>query len=118
MNISWAKFLPSFILTRLDGRQNLKKALTNVSWLFGDRILRMGVGLFVGVWVARYLGPEKFGLFNYASAFVALFSTFATLGLDSIVVRDLIQDPSGKNETLGTAFILKLIGGILVLLST
>ncbi len=118
MNISWAKFLPSFILTRLDGRQNLQKALVNVGWLFGDRILRMGVGLFVGVWVARYLGPEQFGLLNYASAFVALFGTFATLGLDSIVVRDLIQDPLVRNETLGTAFILKLIGGIVVLLST
>lgn len=118
MNTNWAKFLPSFILVRLDGRQNLQKALTNVGWLFGDRILRMGVGLFVGVWVARYLGPEQFGLLNYASAFVALFGTFSTLGLDSIIVRDLIQNPSEKDETLGTAFTLKLIGGIVILLST
>jgi O-antigen/teichoic acid export membrane protein len=30
----------------------------------------MAVGLFVGVWVARYLGPEKFGLLSYAKSFV------------------------------------------------
>lgn len=40
------------------------KYFKNTSWLFGEKILRMTVGLFVGVWVARYLGPEQFGLFR------------------------------------------------------
>jgi len=96
----------------------LRKIIGNSSWLLADRILRMGVGLFVGVWVARYLGPEQFGFYNYAIAFVALFSAVATLGLDGIVVRDLVRDPACKEETLGTAFILKLIGGIVTLLLT
>jgi hypothetical protein len=39
------------------------KYFHNTSWLFGEKILRMVVGLFVGTWVARYLGPEQFGLF-------------------------------------------------------
>jgi len=62
------------------------------------------------------MGPEQFGIYNYALSFVALFSTFATLGLDGIVVRDIVRDPSLKEEILGTAFVLKLIGGILTLL--
>ena len=53
--------------------QGFRKYFANTSWLFGEKILRMTVGLFVGVWVARYLGPEKFGLFSYAQSFVALF---------------------------------------------
>lgn len=76
----------------------------------------MGVGLFVGVWVARYLGPEQFGLYSYALAFVSLFGAFATLGLDGIVVRDIVRNPACKDETLGTAFVLKLIGGSLTFL--
>lgn len=76
----------------------------------------MGVGLFVGVWVARYLGPEQFGLYSYALAFVSLFGAFATLGLDGIVVRDIVRNPACKYETLGTAFVLKLIGGSLTFL--
>jgi O-antigen/teichoic acid export membrane protein len=77
----------------------------------------MGVGLFVGVWVARYLGPEQFGILSYAIAFVSLFSAVASLGLDGIVVRDLVRDPSAKDEILGTAFALKLLGGALTLLA-
>lgn len=67
----------------------------------------MVVGLFVGVWVARYLGPDKFGLLSYAGSFVGLFTAIATLGLDGIVVRELVKHPQKENELLGTAFYLK-----------
>ncbi len=73
----------------------------------------MGVGLLVGVWVARYLGPEQFGLFSFASAFVGMFGAVAGLGLQSIVVRDIVRDPACKDETLGTAAVLQLLGGLL-----
>jgi O-antigen/teichoic acid export membrane protein len=88
----------------------------NTSWLFAEKALRMFVGLFVGIWVARYLGPEKFGLFNYAVSFVGLFSAFATLGLHVIVVRELVKKDSNEGEILGTAFIMKLVGAIISLI--
>jgi PST family polysaccharide transporter len=90
--------------------------LTNTGWLFGDRALRMGMGLVVGLWVARYLGPEQFGLLNYAQAFVALFTALATLGLDRIVVRDLVQHPEKKGEILGTTLALRLAGALAAIL--
>lgn len=71
----------------------------------------MGVGLFVGVWIARYLGPEQFGLLSFALAFTGLFGAIATLGLQGIVVRDIVRDPQSARLTLGTAALLQLIGG-------
>lgn len=94
---------------------DLRRIINNTSWLVADKVLRMGISLFVGVWVARYLGPEQFGLYNYAIAFVSLFSTFSALGLNQIIVRNIVLEPSYKDETLGTAFIIKLIGGIAIL---
>jgi len=67
----------------------LHKIVGNIGWLLFDRILRMGVGFFVVAWVARYLGPEQFGLLEYSLAFIWLFSAVAMLGLDIIVVRDV-----------------------------
>jgi len=93
------------------------KYFKNTSWLFAEKILRMVVGLFVGIWVARYLGPEQFGLFSYAQSFVGLFTAFATLGLDGIVIRELVKDESRRDSLLGTAFRLKLIGVLLVLIA-
>ncbi|MCJ7546064.1 MAG: flippase [Deltaproteobacteria bacterium] len=116
MNRVWLRMLPSFIQAQLNGRHNLQKILGNTSWLFFDKMLRMGVGLFVGVWMARYLGPEQFGAFNFAIAFVALFGTFASLGLDGIVIRDIVREPARKYELLSSAFVLKLCGGCVAFL--
>jgi polysaccharide transporter, PST family len=99
-------------LSLLKSSNRLREIVVNTGWLFADRILRMGVGLFVGVWVARYLGVQQFGVFNYATAFVALFSTLSTLGLDAIVIRSIVREPERRAEILGTAFWLKLFGGI------
>ncbi len=99
-------------LLQFKSRSQLRAIIANTGWLFGDRILRMGAGLFVGVWVARYLGKEQFGLFNYVLAFVSLFTPVFTLGLDDVVVRHLVRKSSNSNEILGTTFWLKLLGGI------
>lgn len=115
-NPPWLGLLPLFLRSRIEHRPGLQRALVNTGWLFGDKILRMGVGLFVGVWVARFLGPEKFGLFNYATAFVALFGAVASLGLQGIVVRDLVKEPENAEEVIGTAFTLQLLGGLLALM--
>jgi len=103
-------------LKSLKNHQGFMRYFKNTSWLFAEKILRMVVGLFVGVWVARYLGPDKFGLFSYAQSFVGLFTAIATLGLDGIVVRELVKYPQKERELIGTAFYLKLIGAFLTLI--
>ncbi len=82
----------------------------------GEKVIRMVVGLFIGVWVARYLGPEQFGLFSYAQSFVGLFIAISTLGLDAIVMRELIKNESRSAEIIGTAFWMKFFGAFAVLL--
>ena len=52
MSPSWLNYLPGFLRSKVENRPNLQKALSNTGWLFFDKFLRIGVGLFVGVWVA------------------------------------------------------------------
>jgi len=109
---TWARFLPSCILSRIAGRSYLQSVIGNIGWQFADHVVRMGIGFLVGIWLARYLGPERYGLFSYVLAFTVLFFPLATLGLDNIVVRNLVRDPTSRQLTLGTSFILKLVGGV------
>lgn len=53
-------------IKNLRDHQGFMKYFKNTSWLFGKKILRMVVGLFVGIWVARYLDQEQFGLLGEA----------------------------------------------------
>lgn len=91
-----------------------KKYLLNTSWLFAEKILRIILTFIVIVWMARYLGPEQFGTYNYALSFVALFSIISTLGLDNLINKELIADPLKSNSILGTSFVLRILGAVLL----
>lgn len=67
----------------------------------------------VGVWVARYLGPNDLGVISYIGAIVGIFGSFSKLGLDGIVIRELVANSKDKYTYLGTAFWLKLLGAFL-----
>lgn len=95
--------------------QGFRRYAANTSWMLAEQMLRIVAGLLVGIWVARYLGPEQFGLFSYVLAFTAIFAGIAKLGLDGILVRELINHPQGRDAYLGTAFWLKVIGAFVVM---
>lgn len=95
--------------------ERLHRYLTNLSWLAFEKFFTLLVAMVVGIYVARYLRPENFGLLNYAISFVGIFSAFSTLGLDQILVRELTKDITRKNDLLGTAFVLKLCGSLLLI---
>ncbi|MBP3041914.1 flippase, partial [Bacillaceae bacterium Marseille-Q3522] len=105
--------LRSFITQKLKGRIGLQKIIANTSWLFFERVLRMVVVLFVGAWLARYLGPDQYGLLNYSQAMVALAISIAKLGLDNIVVRNIVRNIENRDKILGTAFVMKVLSSII-----
>ena len=101
-------------MRQLIARPGFRKYFTNISWLLGERVLRMAVSLFVGIYIARYLGPERFGLLSYTLSFVWLFSSLASFGLDDILVRELVKCPEQRNNLLGTVFWLKVCGTLVM----
>ena len=102
-------------IKELKNNSGFKKYFFNTSWLFAEHGLRIISALFVGLWIARYLGPKQFGIFSYAVAFTTIFGGIAKLGLDGIMVRELINTPERRDYFLGTAFWLKIIGAFFVL---
>lgn len=108
-----ARFLSNF-RQRVSLRPNLKKVLSNTWWLFADRVLRLLFGLTIGIWVARYLGPEQFGLLNYVLALVALFSSVVPLGLDTIVVRELVYNNDAAGRLLGTTLLMRVAASFIM----
>lgn len=103
----------SSYIQSLKDRPNLSRAITNIAWLLFDKVFRLGLSFLITLWLARYLAPEFFGVYNYAIAFVALFSVFASLGLNSILVQLLVQEPSNESRLLGSSFFLQFVGGFL-----
>ena len=104
-------------LLKFHGR--IQVYLVNTSWIMAERVLNMGVSFLVMILVARYLGPEQFGILAYGISLVAIFAVAGHVGLSGLVVRELVKQPDAKQEIMGTSFALKGAGyfiGLLLLI--
>ena len=84
-----------------------------MGWLGLEQMVRMVTGLVVGIYVARHLGPAGYGVIGYATALMLIGSALSRMGLQEVVTRDLVRDEPRRNLTLGSAFALRLTGGVL-----
>lgn len=78
-------------------------------WLLSERIIRISVNFLITIYLVRYLGPDKFGLLSYAISYFSIFSSLASLGLENILVRELVADSDKENLLLGTGFYMRII---------
>lgn len=95
------------------GHGGFRRYFANTGWMFFGQMFGLFLSFFIGVWVVRYLGPENYGVLSYALAFAGIFSFIAGLGVDNILNRELVKFPEKRDELMGTAFRLKLIGGFI-----
>lgn len=84
------------------------KEVKNAGWLIGGKVAQMVLSLFVGVLSARFLGPSNYGLISYANALIAFFMSLCTLGINSVIVKELIDRPDEEGVTLGSAICFRL----------
>ena len=103
------------ILNRIINHFHLSRTkeaiVQNLFWAVVGKCVNLLGGLLAGIIVARYLGPEQYGLMNYVISYVFLFQTFALFGLDSIEIREEARGQKSYQTIIGTAFFLKLIFG-------
>ena len=83
------------------------KLAQNAGWLIGAKIYQLVINLAISMLMARYLGPSNFGLVNYAASFTTLFTAICTLGIDSILVNELLHSRD-NGRLLGSAIGLRL----------
>ncbi|EAT1842744.1 flippase, partial [Salmonella enterica] len=94
----------------------IKGIISNTGWLLFDKFIRLIFGLLVGVWVARYLGPNTYGQLAYVITLISFFQVVSLLGMDTILVRDIAHKKDQANEILGTAIIMRFGAGLLCLI--
>lgn len=73
------------------------------------------LSLIVNLLIARYLGPILFGDLSFGLSLVAILAAIGGLGLDTFIIREIIQEPSRRDEILGTSLGLRMItNGVLI----
>lgn len=85
----------------------------NAGWIMVGRIAQMVINLIVGLLTARYLGPSNYGLINYAAAYTSFFMAFCTLGINSVLVKEFIDNPDSEGEIIGSSLVMRAISSFL-----
>ncbi|MCI8310645.1 MAG: flippase [Lachnospiraceae bacterium] len=94
------------------GKIKKNKFIANTNWLLFKNIYSMLLSLVVGSLSVRYLGPSNYGLIGYGTSLVSLFNAISQLGLNSIIMSELLRKPEEKGKTLGTALVMRLVASI------
>jgi len=71
--------------------------------MFG-KILSMVIGFVI----ARYLRASSFGELSFADAFTMIIAAVGALGLDTFIIREILNEPHKKDEILGTSLLMRL----------
>lgn len=91
--------------------------IKNTGWLVGGKVFQMLISLVITSITARYLGPNNYGLMNYTNAYISFFSSLCTLGLNGIIVKELVSNRENEGEILGTALIMRLVCSMISMIS-
>jgi O-antigen/teichoic acid export membrane protein len=92
---------------------SVKKQNTIKSSLFliFDKLLRVIIGLIVGVWLARYMGKFSFGQLNFSLSIVAITSVL-TSGFGGVAVKKFMHPDINDSLFLNSALLLQFIYGL------
>lgn len=93
-------------------RPGVRAAVDNLGWLVFEKIVRLFVGVFVGFLVARYLGPDRFGLLNYAIAATGILLVLVDGGLDVVVKRELLRAPHAVGGVMFAALLIRAVSAV------
>ena len=87
--------------------------MQNAGWIVGGRLSNKLLSFLVGIITARYLGPDNYGLINYAAAFITFAASLCNLGINSVIIKDFSDHPDEEGIALGTTLVLRAISSLL-----
>lgn len=85
-----------------------QKLVKNTTIHFCGQLANLGLNLVILVWLARYLGESRFGMFSFALVFVGFFAVLPDFGMKPIIVREIARDRTRSPVVLGNSFFIKL----------
>lgn len=87
----------------------MSNVLLNILWLILDKVFKVVAFLGVTIWLARSLGPEKFGVLSIALALVEIIRSIAAFGMQGPLVRDLSINKKNESGILTNGIVLQAI---------
>ncbi len=91
----------------------VREVATSSVVLLLENLVRLTMIAAVSFWIARQLGPDQFGILNFASAFMAILLSLATLGMETPLILRLTQTPQ-PGMLMGTSLLIRSVFSVVI----
>lgn len=89
------------------------RTVKNAGWIIGGRLANKALAFLVSILTARYLGPSNNGLIGYVTAYVTFFASICNLGINSVIIKDFVDNPEEEGVAIGTTLVLRAVSSAL-----
>lgn len=86
----------------------LKRLGAAASWLYAEQAVGLIVQFSIGVWMIRVFPPADYGRWGLLAAVLYVTSALTRLGLDDILVRNIVREPGLGSAWLARGLTLRL----------
>lgn len=86
---------------------------SNAVWIIACKLCKAVLTLVSTMIVSRYLGVEKYGILSYAASIVTFLTPIMQLGLNEILVHEVVSMPEREGKTIGTAIVMNVFSALL-----
>lgn len=87
----------------------VKKVIKSTSILFLAQIVSYILSFFYTMYIARYLGAEKFGILSFAIAFTGICGILLDFGLSTLMIREVARNKDLAGKYLGNITLIKIM---------
>lgn len=93
------------------------KTVQNAKWMIFEQVIQMAISVVLSVITTRYLGQVNYGIINYCAAYVAFFTSVCTLGLEGVIVKELVNHREQEGIILGTGIVMRVLASVVSMVS-
>ncbi len=88
------------------------KVARNATWIIVCRIVQAILSFVINKFTAKFLGTSNFGVITYASSLVTFVLPIMRLGLNNIIVQEIVHHPEREGKALGTMIFMNVCSSI------
>ena len=92
------------------------KVAKNATWIISCKIVQSLLGFVINMFTARFLGPSNFGLITYASSLASFVMPIMKLGLNNIIVQEVVHHPEREGKAMGTMVFMNFCSSLVCII--
>lgn len=87
----------------------LPKIVKNATSMVVANIITKLFAIFTVIYLARYLGVEDFGKYNFVTTYFSFFIVLTTFGLDPVVIKEVARDKSMTDKIINNVSTIRVL---------